>query len=199
MKKLFLITIMVLISNSLVFAQTFTTQQSLATAQADQSKGVMDSLISDIDKQNSQINARQAIIVIEQSIIATAQATIATEQAELTQNQQGMILAATQTNPLPEAVNICTSNPSAYCPGYGYTVPLITDPNAINWTDITALHLQGLNWSSIQAIHSGVNWTAVNIANGTSGVNWTGINWNVISNCLSNGVNWNTAVINGTC
>ena len=153
-----------------------------------------------IDTNNAAIQALNAQIVNDQGTantylakVASEQAQIATIQATNIQLESSLTALATQTPPIQSALALCPT----YC--YGYTVPLTTDPNAINWTDITDLHHQGHNWSSIQAIHSGVNWTAVNIANGTSGVNWTGINWNVISNCLSNGVNWNTAVINGTC
>ena len=153
-----------------------------------------------IDSNNAQIQALNAQIANDQGTANTYLAKVASEQSQITaiqatniQLESSLTALATQTPPIQSALALCPT----YC--YGYTVPLTTDPNAINWTDITDLHLQGLNWSSIQAIHSGVNWTAVDIANGTSGVNWTGINWNVISNCLSNGVNWNTAVINGTC
>ena len=153
-----------------------------------------------IDSNNAQIQALNAQIANDQGTANTYLAKVASEQSQITaiqatniQLESSLTALATQTPPIQSALALCPT----YC--YGYTVPLTTDPNAINWTDITDLHLQGLNWSSIQAIHSGVNWTAVNMANGTSGVNWSGINWNVISNCLSNGVNWNTAVINGTC
>ena len=153
-----------------------------------------------IDANNAKIQALTTQIANDQGTANTYLAKVASEQSQITaiqatniQLESSLTALATQTPPIQSALALCPT----YC--YGYTVPLTTDPNAINWTDITDLHLQGLNWSSIQAIHSGVNWTAVDIANGTSGVNWSGINWNVISNCLSNGVNWNTAVINGTC
>ena len=153
-----------------------------------------------IDANNAAIQALNAQIANDQGTANTYLAKVASEQSQITaiqatniQLESSLTALATQTPPIQSALNLLNSNPS-----YGINW-IVTDPNAINWIDITDLHLQGLNWSSIQAIHSGVNWTAVDIANGTSGVNWSGINWNVISNCLSNGVNWNTAVINGTC
>ena len=153
-----------------------------------------------IDANNAKIQALTTQIANDQGTANTYLAKVASEQSQITaiqatniQLESSLTALATQTPPIQSALNLLNSNPS-----YGINW-IVTDPNAINWIDITDLHLQGLNWSSIQAIHSGVNWTAVDIANGTSGVNWSGINWNVISNCLSNGVNWNTAVINGTC
>ena len=153
-----------------------------------------------IDANNAKIQALTTQIANDQGTANTYLAKVASEQSQITAIQatnikleSSLTALATQTPPIQSALNLLNSNPS-----YGINW-IVTDPNAINWIDITDLHLQGLNWSSIQAIHSGVNWTAVDIANGTSGVNWSGINWNVISNCLSNGVNWNTAVINGTC
>ena len=153
-----------------------------------------------IDANNAKIQALTTQIANDQGTANTYLAKVASEQSQITaiqatniQLEPSLTALATQTPPIQSALNLLNSNPS-----YGINW-IVTDPNAINWIDITDLHLQGLNWSYIQAIHSGVNWTAVDIANGTSGVNWSGINWNVISNCLSNGVNWNTAVINGTC
>jgi hypothetical protein len=158
-----------------------------------------------IDANNAKIQALTTQIANDQGTANTYLAKVASEQSQITaiqatniQLESSLTALATQTPPIQSALDLLNSNPS-YGINWTSTVTLITDPNAINWTDITDLHLQGLNWSSIQAIHSGVNWTAVDIANGTAGVNWSGVNWYTISNCLSNGVNWNTAVINGTC
>jgi hypothetical protein len=153
-----------------------------------------------IDTNNAAIQALNAQIANDQGTANTYLAKVASEQSQITalqttniQLESSLTALATQTPPIQSALALCPT----YC--YGYTVPLTTDPNAINWYNIALLHTQGLNWTSINQLNPGVNWTAVNIANGTSGVNWSDINWNVISNCLSNGVNWNTAVINGTC
>jgi hypothetical protein len=129
---------------------------------------------------------------LDNSAISSDNSDMVLKQADADAMNQEITISQESVNAIETAIASAQANTDA---GVGLT----KDPNAINWTDITDLHLQGLNWSSIQAIHSGVNWTAVNIANGTSGVNWSDINWNVISNCLSKGVNWNTAVINGTC
>ena len=176
-----------------VYAQTDQIPQNITDSGVGLTKQTIDSNNAQIQALNAQIANDQGTANTYLAKVASEQAQIATIQATNIQLESSLTALATQTPPIQSALDLCPT----YC--YGYTVPLTTDPNAINWTDITDLHLQGLNWSSIQAIHSGVNWTAVDIANGTSGVNWTGINWNVISNCLSNGVNWNTAVINGTC
>ena len=192
MNKLILL-LAIYIFSGVVYAQTDQVPQAITDAGVGLTK-------QSIDTNNAAIQALNAQIANDQGTANTYLAKVASEQSQITaiqatniQLESSLTALATQTPPIQSALALCPT----YC--YGYTVPLTTDPNAINWTDITDLHLQGLNWSSNQAIHSGVNRTAVDIANGTSGVNWTGINWNVISNCLSNGVNWNTAVINGTC
>ena len=188
-----LITFLLLILPIPVFAQTNQIPQAITDAGVGLTKQSIDTNNAAIQVLNAQISNDQATATTYLAKVASEQAQIATIQATNIQLESSLTALATQTPPIQSALNLLNSNPS-----YGINW-IVTDPNAINWTDITDLHLQGLNWSSIQAIHSGVNWTAVDIANGTSGVNWTGINWNVISNCLSNGVNWNTAVINGTC
>ena len=192
MNKLILL-LAIYIFSGVVYAQTDQVPQAITDAGVGLTK-------QSIDTNNAQIQALNAQIANDQVTANTYLAKVASEQSQITalqttniQLESSLTALANQTPPIQSALALCPT----YC--YGYTVPLTTDPNAINWTDITDLHLQGLNWSSIQAIHSGVNWTAVDIANGTSGVNWTGINWNIISNCLGNGVNWSTAVINGTC
>ena len=192
MKNLILL-LAIYIFSGVAYAQTNQIPQTITDAGVGLTK-------QSIDTNNAAIQALNAQIANDQGTANTYLAKVASEQSQITaiqatniQLESSLTALATQTPPIQSALALCPT----YC--YGYTVPLTTDPNAINWTDITALHLQGLNWSSIQAIHSGVNWTAVNMANGTSGINWSGINWNVISNCLGNGVNWSTAVINGTC
>ena len=192
MKNLILL-LAIYIFSGVAYAQTNQIPQTITDAGVGLTK-------QSIDTNNAAIQALNAQIANDQGTANTYLAKVASEQSQITaiqatniQLESSLTALATQTPPIQSALNLLNSNPS-----YGINW-IVTDPNAINWIDITDLHLQGLNWSSIQAIHSGVNWTAVNIANGTSGVNWTGINWNVISNCLSNGVNWNTAVINGTC
>ena len=192
MNKLILL-LAIYIFSGVAYAQTDQIPQNITDAGVGLTKQAIDSNNAQIQALNAQIANDQGTANTYLAKVASEQAQIATIQATNIQLESSLTALATQTPPIQSALALCPT----YC--YGYTVPLTTDPNAINWTDITDLHLQGLNWSSIQAIHSGVNWTAVNMANGTSGVNWSGINWNVISNCLSNGVNWNTAVINGTC
>ena len=192
MKNLILL-LAIYIFSGVAYAQTNQIPQTITDAGVGLTK-------QSIDTNNAAIQALNAQIANDQGTANTYLAKVASEQSQITaiqatniQLESSLTALATQTPPIQSALNLLNSNPS-----YGINW-IVTDPNAINWIDITDLHLQGLNWSSIQAIHSGVNWTAVDIANGTSGVNWSGINWNVISNCLSNGVNWNTAVINGTC
>ena len=108
-----------------------------------------------IDSNNAQIQALNAQIANDQGTANTYLAKVALEQSQITaiqatniQLESSLTALATQTPPIQSALALCPT----YC--YGYTVPLTTDPNAINWTDITDLHLQGLNWTSIQAIHS---------------------------------------------
>ena len=192
MNKLILL-LAIYIFSGVVYAQTDQIPQDITDAGVGLTKQSIDTNNAAIQALNAQIANDQGTANTYLAKVASEQAQIATIQATNIQLESSLTALATQTPPIQSALALCPT----YC--YGYTVPLTTDPNAINWTDITDLHLQGLNWTSIQAIYSGVNWTAVNIANGTSGVNWSDINWNVISNCLSNGVNWNTAVINGTC
>ena len=192
MKNLILL-LAIYIFSGVAYAQTNQIPQTITDAGVGLTKQSIDTNNAAIQALNAQIANDQVTANTYLAKVASEQAQIATIQATNIQLESSLTALATQTPPIQSALALCPT----YC--YGYTVPLTTDPNAINWTDITDLHLQGLNWSSIQAIHSGVNWTAVDIANGTSGVNWTGINWNIISNCLGNGVNWSTAVINGTC
>jgi len=192
MKNLILL-LAIYIFSGVAYAQTNQIPQTITDAGVQLTQQSIDANNAAIQALNAQIANDQGTANTYLAKVASEQAQIATIQATNIQLESSLTALATQTPPIQSALALCPT----YC--YGYTVPLTTNPNAINWTDITDLHLQGLNWSSIQAIHSGVNWTAVNMANGTSGVNWSGINWNVISNCLSNGVNWNTAVINGTC
>ena len=192
MKNLILL-LAIYIFSGVAYAQTNQIPQTITDAGVGLTKQSIDTNNAAIQALNAQIANDQVTANTYLAKVASEQAQIATIQATNIQLESSLTALATQTPPIQSALNLLNSNPS-----YGINW-IVTDPNAINWIDITDLHLQGLNWSSIQAIHSGVNWTAVDIANGTSGVNWSGINWNVISNCLSNGVNWNTAVINGTC
>ena len=163
-----------------------TVSTSAADAGVVLAKQQADIIIGDIATQNQDI----AILNKE---IASATAKINDDNANLAQIQGNLLSLATQAVPVQSAVQVCLSNPASYCPGYTLPAPpLITDPNAVNWTDIAGLHLQGLNWSNIQSIHSEVNWTAIGIVNGNQGINWSGLNWNTAIPCLNQGVNWST-------
>ena len=151
-----------------------------------------------IDANNAKIQALTTQIANDQGTANTYLAKVASEQSQITaiqatniQLESSLTALATQTPPIQSALALCPT----YC--YGYTVPLTTDPNAVNWYNIALLHTQGLNWTSINQLNPNVNWTAINSINGTSGINWSEVNWDSTLNCLGNGANWNTTVLNG--
>jgi len=77
-------------------------------------------------------------------------------------------------------------------------VPVVLTTN-VNWDEVDALRIQGVNWNAIKTTMSGVNWSYVESSNGinwqainTASINWA--NWPVAE---ASGMNWPTWIKNG--
>lgn len=117
------------------------------------------------------------------------------KQADLQARQQAIIALASQSTPLQSAVDLCNSNPSAYCPGWGEPI-LSTN---VNWDAVASLRASGVNWGDVKAQMTGINWPAVAQING---LNWEnisieGINWYNWPNAETTGENWSQFINNG--
>ena len=69
----------------------------------------------------------------------------------------------------------------------------------LNWDEVDALRIQGINWNSIKATMNGVNWSYVESVNGINwqAVNTASINWYNWPIAEAQGTNWSTWINNG--